>query len=166
MARRRRVISKVREVAKDSKYGSVLVSKIINTVMMNGRRALASRIVYKSLEDAAKECGQSCDIVKFAHAIIDNVSPKMEVRSRRVGGATYQVPMEVSAARAQAVAIRWLVGVSRATKRSGLTKDTKYSWLSGEFVDAFRGVGAAVKKKNDTHKMAEANRAFSHYRWS
>ncbi len=126
--------------------------------MLDGKKSAAERIVYGAFEAVEKKTGQ--DPVKVFHEAIDNVKPSLEVRSRRVGGATYQVPVEVRSSRRQALAIRWLV--ENARKRS---ENTMVDRLSGELLDAANNRGSAVKKREDTHKMAEANKAFSHYRW-
>ena len=154
---RRRAAEK-REVLPDAKFGDIVLTKFINSVMYHGKKSVAERIVYGAFDTIAKRSGQ--DPVKIFHDALENVRPNLEVRSRRVGGATYQVPVEVRAERAQALAIRWLIDSSR--KRG---ENTMVDRLSGELMDAVNSRGAAVKKKEDTHRMAEANKAFSHYRW-
>ena len=134
------------------------MSKFMNNVMQDGKKSAAERIVYGAFDEITSR--GSTDAVKVFHDAVENVKPQIEVRSRRVGGATYQVPVEVRAERAQALAIRWLVSSSR--KRS---EKTIIERLSSEIIDAHENKGISVKKREDTHKMAEANRAFSHYRW-
>ncbi|MBI1389821.1 MAG: 30S ribosomal protein S7 [bacterium] len=147
-----------RKVAPDPVYNSVLVSKFINGVMLAGKRAVAEQIFYDAL-DEIKEKAQK-DPIELFNSAVDNVKPALEVRSRRVGGATYQVPVEVRQARQQALAIRWLVGAARDRgERSMKAK------LAAELLDAANNQGNAIKKKQDTHRMAEANKAFAHYRW-
>ena len=147
-----------REIAPDPIHKSVLVTQFVNKVLQRGKRSTAEKIVYDALAIVEEKTGGSpVDALKRA---VDNVRPQLEVRSRRVGGATYQVPVEARNERRQALAIRWLVSLSR--KRS---ENTMTERLSGELLDASNNRGAAVKKREDTHKMAEANKAFSHYRW-
>ncbi len=156
MSRRHR--AEKRQILPDAKFGDLILSKFMNLIMIDGKKSAAERIVYGALEivgDRAKR-----DAVELFHEALDNVSPSVEVRSRRVGGATYQVPVEVRPDRRQALAIRWMVAASRARSES-----TMRERLAGELLDAANGRGAAVKKREDTHRMAEANRAFSHYRW-
>jgi len=154
---RRRAAEK-RELNPDAKFGDIVVSKFINSVMVDGKKAVAERIVYGAFDQMASR--GAADPVWMFHEAIDNVKPHLEVRSRRVGGATYQVPVEVRTNRAQALAFRWLIEMAR--KRS---ENTMVERLSGELMDAANSRGASIKKREDTHKMAEANRAFSHYRW-
>jgi small subunit ribosomal protein S7 len=142
----------------DPKFGDVVVSKFMSCLMYDGKRSVAERIVYGAFDKVQERTG--LEPVKVFHDALENVRPNLEVRSRRVGGATYQVPVEVRSTRAQALAIRWLIDSSR--KRG---ENTMTDRLSGELLDAMNNRGAAVKKREDTHKMAEANRAFSHYRW-
>ena len=156
MSRRRAAVK--REIQPDPKYGDVVVSKFMNSLMKAGRKSVAENILYGAFDLIESRSGG--DPIKIFHDAIDNVKPMTEVRSRRVGGATYQVPIEVRAARRQALAIRWIVELAR--KRS---ENTMTERLSGELLDAANNRGAAVKKREDTHKMAEANKAFSHYRW-
>jgi len=156
MSRRR--ASEKRELNPDAKFGDIVVSKFINSVMVDGKKAVAERIVYGAFDQMASR--GAADPVWMFHEAIDNVKPHLEVRSRRVGGATYQVPVEVRTNRAQALAFRWLIEMAR--KRS---ENTMVERLSGELMDAANSRGASIKKREDTHKMAEANRAFSHYRW-
>jgi len=156
MARRNRASK--RAVKPDSKYNSRLVSSFINKLMLNGKKTVASRIFYDALdmvEQRAKKPG-----IEIFEQAMKNATPLIEVRPRRVGGATYQIPLEVRPERRESLAIRWLVNSSRA--RSGKSMAEK---LAGEFMDAANNQGATVKKREDTHRMAEANRAFAHYRW-
>jgi small subunit ribosomal protein S7 len=147
-----------RELVADPVYRSVLVTQLINKVMLHGKRSIAEKIVYDAMDIiAAKTNEDALDTVKRA---VDNVKPPLEVRSRRVGGATYQVPVEVRPERRKALAIRWLISAAR--KRN---ETTMVDRLSGELMDAANNRGSAVKKREDTHKMADANKAFSHYRW-
>lgn len=154
---RRRAAEK-REILPDAKFGDVVVSKFMNIVMLDGKKSAAERIVYGAFDMIEKRAGG--DPVKMFHEAIENVKPQIEVRSRRVGGATYQVPVDVRPARAQALAFRWLISMAR-----NRSENTMVERLSGELMDAANNRGAAVKKREDTHRMAEANRAFSHYRW-
>lgn len=154
----RRHSAEKREVLPDPKFGDVVLTKFMNSLMLDGKKSTAERIVYGAfdkMEDRAKS-----EALGLFHEALDNVKPAIEVRSRRVGGATYQVPVEVRSERAQALAIRWLIAAAR--KRN---ETTMVDRLSGELLDASNNRGAAVKKREDTHKMAEANKAFSHYRW-
>ena len=154
---RRRVVAK-REVLPDPKFGNSTLAKFMNHVMISGKKSVAESIVYGAL-DLVEERTKRDPIEVFDEAL-ENIAPMVEVKSRRVGGATYQVPVEVRAERAQALAIRWLIDSSR--KRG---ETTMVDRLSAELMDAANNRGNAVKKREDTHKMAEANRAFSHYRW-
>ena len=154
---RRRAAEK-REPVPDPKYRDAVVSKFISCLMFDGKKSTAEHIVYGALEKAEGRAG--VEAIQIFHTALENVKPNLEVRSRRVGGATYQVPVEVRPERAQALAIRWLIDMAR--KRS---EKTMVDRLSGELIDAVNQRGAAVKKREDTHRMAEANRAFSHYRW-
>ena len=156
MSRRHR--AEKREVNPDPKFADVVLSKFMNAIMRDGKKSTAERIVYGALdrvEDRAKQ-----DPIQMFHQALENVMPTVEVRSRRVGGATYQVPVEVRNERRQALAIRWIITAARARN-----ENTMVDRLSGELLDAANNRGTAVKKREDTHKMAEANRAFSHYRW-
>ncbi|MES9940894.1 MAG: 30S ribosomal protein S7 [Candidatus Thiodiazotropha sp. 6PLUC2] len=154
---RRRVAAK-RETLPDPKYGSELLAKFINMVMQDGKKSVAEKILYGALDSVIdKRGGEPLDLLETA---LENVRPLVEVKSRRVGGATYQVPVEVRPNRRNSLAMRWLIDASR--KRS--EKSMAYR-LAGELMDASENKGAAVKKKDDTHRMAEANKAFSHYRW-
>ena len=154
---RRRATEK-REVMPDPKYGDVVVSKFMNSLMLAGKKSIAERILYGAFDEIERRARQ--DPVQVFHNALENVKPAIEVRSRRVGGATYQVPIEVRTARGQALAIRWIIGISR--KRSEQTMTER---LAAELLDAANNRGTAVKKREDTHRMAEANKAFSHYRW-
>ena len=156
MARRRR--PEKREILPDPRFGDVVLSKFMNLVMYEGKKSVAESIVYSALETI--EAKSRREPVGVFHDALANVRPGIEVRSRRVGGATYQVPVEVRPERSQALAIRWLIASAR--KRS---EHTMAQRLSGELLDAANNRGAAVKKREDSHRMAEANRAFSHYRW-
>ncbi len=156
MSRRHR--AEKREVLPDPKYGDKVLTKFMNSLMRQGKKSVAESIVYGAF-DSIEQRAKTDPLVLF-HEALDNVKPALEVRSRRVGGATYQVPVEVRSDRAQALAIRWLIDTAR--KRN---EDTMVARLSGELMDAANNRGAAVKKREDTHKMAEANKAFSHYRW-
>jgi small subunit ribosomal protein S7 len=156
MSRRHR--AEKREVIPDPKYGDVVLTKFMNSLMYEGKKSVAEHIVYGALgriEQRAKR-----DAIQLFHEALDNVKPALEVRSRRVGGATYQVPVEVRSERRQALAIRWIITAAR-----GRNENTMEERLSGELLDAANNRGTAVKKREDTHRMAEANRAFSHYRW-
>jgi small subunit ribosomal protein S7 len=148
-----------RPVTPDPVYNSVLVSKFVNGLMERGKKSVARNIFYEAMDIVEKKITDDKPLAAFEKAM-EMVRPKVEVKSRRVGGATYQVPVEVAANRRNALAIRWLVGFAK--KRSGRTMAEK---LAGEFIDAYHNRGAAVKKREDTHKMAEANKAFAHYRW-
>lgn len=154
----RRHAAEKREVLPDPKYGDLVVTKFTNGLMLDGKKSAAERIVYGAFDIIEQKTGQ--DPLKVFHEAIDNVKPAVEVRSRRVGGATYQVPVEVRSTRRQTLAIRWIVDLAR--KRS---ENTMTERLSGELLDAANNRGSAVKKREDTHRMAEANKAFSHYRW-
>jgi len=154
---RRRVAAK-REILPDPKFGNVTLAKFMNHVMVSGKKSVAERIVYGAL-DIVEERLKKSPVEVFDEAL-DNVAPLVEVKSRRVGGATYQVPVEVRAERAQALAIRWLIAAARSRPEK-----TMQDRLAGEMMDAMNNRGGAVKKREDTHRMAEANRAFSHYRW-
>ena len=156
MPRRREV--RKREILPDPKYHEILIAKFINGVMRRGKKSSAEKIFYCAL-DIIKDRTHS-DPIKMLNQAMDNVKPLIEVRPRRVGGATYQVPVEVRPERKTALAIRWIIGYSK--QRSDKTMEEK---LSAELIDAANNRGAAVKKKEDTHKMAEANKAFAHYRW-
>jgi small subunit ribosomal protein S7 len=156
MPRKREV--RKREILPDPKYHEPMVAKFMNGIMRRGKKSLAERIFYGAL-DIIKDKTHS-DPLKIFNQAMDNVKPLLEVRPRRVGGATYQVPVEVRPARKIALAIRWIIGFAK--QRAEKTMEEK---LSGELIDAANNRGAAIKKKEDTHKMAEANKAFAHYRW-
>ena len=156
MSRRRKAIK--REVMPDPKFNDKIVSKFTSCLMFDGKRSTAEKIVYGAFEVIKKKAG--VEPVKIFHEALDNVQPQLEVRSRRVGGATYQVPIEVRPSRKQALAMRWIVEAAR--KRSEKSMSLR---LAGELQDASQGKGAAVKKREDVHKMAEANKAFSHFRF-
>jgi small subunit ribosomal protein S7 len=145
-------------VIADPVYGSPLVTSLINKVLLNGKRSVAQRIVYGALEGARDKTGS--DPVVTLKRALDNVKPALEVRSRRVGGATYQVPVEVRPPRSVTLGLRWLVTYSRGRREKTMTER-----LMNELLDASNGLGAAVKRREDTHKMAESNKAFAHYRW-
>jgi small subunit ribosomal protein S7 len=147
-----------REVNPDPKFGEIVITKFMNAVMYQGKKSAAERIVYGAFD--RMESKAKSNPVQLFHQALENVMPAVEVRSRRVGGATYQVPVEVRPERRQALAIRWLITAARARN-----ENTMVDRLSGELLDAANNRGTAVKKREDTHKMAEANRAFSHYRW-
>lgn len=148
----------VRELEPDPIYGSKLVTKLINYVMWDGKKSIAEKIVYGALKMASERL--KVDPMELLEKVMENVKPVVEVRPRRVGGATYQVPVEVTPRRAEILAVRWIVQFAR--KRGGMPMVER---LARELMDAYKGEGNAVKKKEDTHRMAEANRAFSHYRW-
>jgi small subunit ribosomal protein S7 len=156
MSRRHRAEKRI--INPDPKFGDLILSKFMNNLMIDGKKSVAERIVYGALEVVEEKTKQ--DPIALFHEALENIAPAVEVRSRRVGGATYQVPVEVRAERKQALAIRWLIAAAR-----GRNEDTMIGRLSGELLDASSNRGAAVKKREDTHRMAEANRAFSHYRW-
>ena len=147
-----------REVNPDPKFNDLIVSKFMNSIMKEGKKSVAERIVYGALDRMQSRA--KSDPIQLFHTALDNVMPAVEVRSRRVGGATYQVPVEVRPDRAQALAIRWLIMTARDRSES-----TMVDRLSGELLDASNNRGASVKKREDTHRMAEANKAFAHYRW-
>ena len=147
-----------REVPVDPIYKSVIVTQITNKILERGKRTIAERIVYTALESVEQKTGS--DPVATLKRALENVRPELEVRSRRVGGTTYQVPVEVRPRRATTLAIRWLVGYSRSRREKTMAER-----LANEILDASNGVGAAVKRREDLHKMAESNKAFAHYRW-
>ena len=156
MSRRRR--AEKREVLPDPKFGDLVLSKFINSLMYAGKKSIAEGIVYGAFDRVSRRGGN--DPIRVFHEALDNIRPDLEVRSRRVGGATYQVPVEVRTDRAQALGIRWLIAAAR-----GRSEPTMAERLANEFMDAAGNRGGAVKKREDIHRMAEANRAFSHYRW-
>ncbi len=147
-----------REINPDPKFGDLVITKFMNAVMYDGKKSIAETIVYGALDQVQAKTKQ--EPVSVFHQALDNVAPHVEVRSRRVGGATYQVPVDVRPERRQALAIRWLITAARNRNET-----TMVDRLSGELMDAASNRGTAVKKREDTHKMAEANRAFAHYRW-
>ena len=154
----RRAAATRREIAPDAVYNNRLVTQLINKVLLDGKKSVAERIVYSAFDQVAEKTGQ--DPLTVFKKAMDNVRPTLEVKPKRVGGATYQVPMEVNSRRSTTLAIRWIVGFSRSRKEK-----TMADRLATEIIDASNGVGASVKKREDVFKMAEANRAFSHYRW-
>ncbi|GAA5317813.1 MAG: 30S ribosomal protein S7 [Candidatus Pelagadaptatus aseana] len=154
---RRRVVAK-REVLPDPKFGNITLAKFMNMVMISGKKSVAERIVYGALDIVAEKTNQ--DPLEVFDEALEKIAPMVEVKSRRVGGATYQVPVEVRPARRQALAMRWLVEYSRGRGEKSMAQR-----LAGELVDASQSKGAAVKKREDVHRMAEANKAFSHYRF-
>ena len=156
MSRRNAAVK--RGVLPDPLYNSVLVTKIVNQVMLDGKKGIAQSIVYTAMQVAAEKCGD--EALNVLTTAIENIKPKLETKARRVGGANYQVPMEVSAERQQTLAIRWLVMCARKRNERGMDKK-----LAGEIIDAFNQAGGAVKKRDDMHRQAEANKAFAHYRW-
>ena len=147
-----------RPIVVDPVYQSPVVTQLVNKILLHGKKSTAESIVYGALSGCAEKTGT--DPVQTLRRALDNVRPTLEVRSRRVGGATYQVPIEVKPTRANTLALRWLVGYSRARREKTMTER-----LMNEILDASNGLGAAVKKREDTHKMAESNKAFAHYRW-
>jgi small subunit ribosomal protein S7 len=157
MPRRKRVFEKRENV--DARYGSPVVAHLISTIMRGGKKSLAERIVYNAIEKT-REGTDAVDPLETLHKAIDSVKPRVETKSRRVGGATYQVPMEVAPKRQIAVAMRWIVGYAKARKGVSMTDA-----LAQELKDAAAGQGSAIKKRDDVHKMAQANRAFAHFRW-
>jgi small subunit ribosomal protein S7 len=157
MSRRRRVIHK--EVKKDARYASPVVARLISTVMRRGKKSIAERIVYTAI-DKSREGTDTVDPLETLNKAIENVKPRLEVKSRRVGGATYQVPMEVPSDRQVALAMRWIVNFAKS--RKGVPMENA---LAYELRDAATGQGNAIKKRDDMHKMAQANRAFAHFRW-
>ncbi|MEM7252192.1 MAG: 30S ribosomal protein S7 [Pseudomonadota bacterium] len=156
MSRRR--VSAQRVILPDPKYGDETVAKFINTLMLNGKKSVAEKIVYGALDHVANR--SKSDPIEVFNQALENVKPAVEVKSRRVGGATYQVPVEVRPTRRNALAMRWIVDAAR--RRGEKSMDLR---LAGEFMEASENRGSAVKKREDTHRMADANKAFSHYRW-
>ncbi|MBK6856949.1 MAG: 30S ribosomal protein S7 [Microthrixaceae bacterium] len=148
-----------RELMPDPIYRSVVVTQIVNKVLQRGKRSTAERIVYSALDIVADKAGTD-DPVSILKKAVENIKPQLEVRSRRVGGATYQVPVEVKPRRANTLAVRWLVGYSRQRREKTMAER-----LANEILDASNGVGASAKRREDLHKMAESNKAFAHYRW-
>lgn len=155
----RRRVSEKRQLTPDVKYNSELVGRLINTIMKQGKKSTAQQIVYGAFESMGRKKKELEPLEIFLQAL-ENVKPKLEVKSRRVGGATYQVPIEVKSDRQVALALRWITGFAK-TRKGKPMRDA----LAGEILDAFENTGSSVKKKDDTHKMAQANKAFAHYRW-
>ena len=154
---RRREVPK-RQVLPDPKFGSERIAKFVNMIMLDGKKSIAEKVMYGALDVIeSKDKGDTLELLEKA---LDNVAPMVEVKSRRVGGATYQVPVEVRAVRRQTLAMRWLIDAARSRGEKSMTEK-----LAGELLDASEGRGAAVKKREDTHRMADANKAFAHYRW-
>ena len=156
MSRRNR--AEVREVVADPVYGSTVVTKVINQVMLDGKRSIAQKVVYDAMKIASEKLG--AEAIDVFNKALENLKPVLEVKARRVGGSTYQVPMEIRPERRQTLAIRWLVLYARQRSERGMAKR-----LAGELVDAYNNAGGAFKKKEDVHRMAEANKAFASYRW-
>jgi len=154
----RRRVAKKREITPDARYSDVLVTTFINHLMKMGKKSVAEKVFYESMDQIGRKTKE--DPLKIFKRAMENVKPQVEVKSRRVGGATYQVPVEVRAERKTALAIRWIIGFARSRSEKGVVQK-----LSSEVIDAFNGRGNAMKKKDDTHRMAEANKAFAHYRW-
>ena len=154
--RKRRAVK--RDVLPDPIYKSKVVTKLINQIMQDGKKGTAQRILYDAFDMVAEKTGE--DAITVFEKAMNNIKPALEVKSRRVGGANYQVPVEVKPARAQALAFRWLINYARLRNGHSMAEN-----LANEIIDASNGVGASVKKREDTHKMAEANKAFAHYRW-
>ncbi len=157
MARRKRVYDK--EVVKDSRYDSEIVARLISRVMLSGKKSIAESIVYSAI-DLLNEKTETVDPLELFHRAIDNAKPKVEVKARRVGGATYQVPLEVSSARSESLAMRWIVGYARGRKGQSMHRA-----LANELKEAAQGQGSSVRKRDDVHKQAQANRAFAHFRF-
>ena len=155
---RRRIAAK-RKIVPDPRYNSTLVTKFINKIMLDGKKSVAQNIFYQAMDELKSKTGAD-DVMEVFNKCINNVKPVLEVKSRRIGGATYQVPVEVSPDRRESLAIRWIVGYSRGRKGTTMGKA-----LATELLDAYNNQGSSVKKKEDTHRMAEANKAFAHYRW-
>jgi len=157
MSRRRE--SGKRSILPDPKFGSLMLAKFVNMIMVDGKKSTAEKIVYTALETITEKNKDDTSVEVFQKAL-DNISPHVEVKSRRVGGATYQVPIEVRSDRRQALAMRWMIEAARKRGEKSMARR-----LAGEVLDAFESRGSAVKKREDTHRMAEANKAFAHYRW-
>jgi small subunit ribosomal protein S7 len=154
----RRHAAEKRAILPDAKYGDTVLTKFMNNLMIDGKKSVAERIVYNAMDRVESKIKRSP--LDVFHEALENIQPSVEVRSRRVGGATYQVPVEVRPERREALAIRWLIKASRSRN-----ENTMEERLAGELMDAVQSRGSAVKKREDTHKMADANKAFSHYRW-
>ena len=158
MSRRRRATK--REILPDAKFGDVVLTRFMNALMYDGKKSTVETIVYSALDTMKRKGGAQADAVRMFHEALENVKPAVEVRSRRVGGANYQVPVEVSTDRQEALAMRWMIQYASARKGTAMMDA-----LAAEILDASNNTGASVKKREDTHKMAQANRAFAHYRW-
>lgn len=158
MSRRR--VSQKRELVPDPRFGSQTLTRFVNMLMLDGKKSVAERVVYGALDQIQNRIGAGAESLDVLQKALDNVQPYVEVKSRRVGGATYQVPVEVRPGRRVALAMRWLIDSARKRSEKGMV-----SRLAGELYDAHENRGSAVKKREDTHRMAEANKAFSHYRW-
>lgn len=156
---RRRTPEK-RQVLPDPVYGSVLISKFVNRLMLDGKKSVAEKILYGAIDRIALKVGSKEEALDVFRTAVENAKPSLEVKSRRVGGANYQVPIEVNPRRQETLSIRWIIGYSRKRKGNGMVER-----LALELMDAARGTGDTIKKKDDTHRMAEANKAFAHYRW-
>ena len=154
--RKRRAVK--RDVLPDPIYNSKVVTKLINTIMLDGKKGIAQTILYEAFDMVKEKTGE--DPLTIFEKALENIKPTLEVKSRRVGGSNYQVPVEVTPARSQALGLRWLVRYARLRGGRGMAEN-----LANEITDAYNGTGAAVKKREDTHRMAEANKAFAHYRW-
>jgi len=154
----RRAAPPKKKITGDPVYGSVLVQQLVNKIMLDGKKSTSEKIVYDALAYIEERTGTSP--VQVLNNALDNIRPRLEVKSRRVGGATYQVPVEVDARRANTLALRWMVGFARSRREKTMGRR-----LAGEVLDAKDNIGSSVKRKEDTHRMAEANRAFAHYRW-
>ena len=154
--RKRRAVK--RDVVPDPIYNSKVVTKLINTIMLDGKKGIAQTILYEAFDIVKEKTGE--DALTVFEKALENIKPTLEVKSRRVGGSNYQVPVEVTPARSQALGLRWLVRYARLRGGRGMAEN-----LANEITDAYNGTGAAVKKREDTHRMAEANKAFAHYRW-
>ncbi|MCO5053201.1 MAG: 30S ribosomal protein S7 [Verrucomicrobiae bacterium] len=157
MSRRRQATK--RPLVQDGKYQSTLVSRLVNTVMISGKKSTAQRIVYRAF-DQLSEKNPASDPVEILQRAVDNAKPRIETKARRVGGATYQVPLEVSSDRQVALALRWIVGFADGRKGTSMSQA-----LAAEIMEAFQGQGGAIRKRDDVHKMAQANKAFAHFRW-
>ena len=157
MPRRRRVIQRKPQV--DRRFGSLLIEKFINKMMMHGKKGVASRILYRALDQFAQKVKEENPLVAF-EAALTNAKPSIEVKSRRIGGSNYQVPVEIPAARQLSLAIRWIITHSRSKPGKSMEEA-----LTNEFTDCYNNQGSTIKKKEDTHRMAEANKAFAHYKW-
>ena len=154
--RKRRAVK--RDVLPDPIYNSKLITKLVNSIMLDGKKGIAQKILYEAFDSVKEKTGQ--DPMEVFNKAMENIKPALEVKSRRVGGANYQVPIEVKPARSQDLALRWIIKYAREGHGNGMSEK-----LAAEIINASNGTGAAVKKREDTHKMAEANKAFAHYRW-